>query len=66
MDAKLTEIQFLHDRLDAISEGLKEAIRREVRRLRDQGLPVYVADNGKVVASPPPPTESPSTKPNES
>jgi hypothetical protein len=44
------DTQFLHDRLETIASGLKEAVRREVRRLREQGLPVYVAENGKVVA----------------
>ena len=41
--------KFLRERLLAISEGLKEGIRREVARLRRLGLPIYVADNGKVV-----------------
>ena len=40
---------FLQKRLEAISEGLKEGVRREVRRLRQLGLPIYVARNGKVV-----------------
>lgn len=43
---------FLGQRLEAISEGFKEAIRREVRRLRERGLPVYVAENGTVVELP--------------
>lgn len=42
---------FLGKRLDAICEGLKEAIRREVQRLRRLNLPVYVAGDGKVVSS---------------
>ncbi|MFQ5472786.1 MAG: hypothetical protein ACE5FA_07880 [Dehalococcoidia bacterium] len=41
---------YLEKRLDAICDGLKEGVRREVRRLRRLGLPVYVADNGKVVS----------------
>ena len=52
--------EFLQKRLDMISEGLKEGIRREVQRLREQGLPVYVAHNGKVVRQP---SASPTTKP---
>lgn len=44
--------EFLRSRLETISEGFKEAIRREVRRLRERGLPVYVAKNGTVVALP--------------
>ena len=39
-------------RLDQIEDGLREAIRREVARLRRLGLPVYVADNGRVVERP--------------
>ena len=46
---------FLQRRLLAIGEGLKEGVRREVRRLRELGLPVYVADNGTVIALPPTP-----------
>ena len=43
---------YLQKRLDVICEGLKEAVRREVQRLRDLGLPVFVADNGRVVSRP--------------
>lgn len=45
--------EFLLQRLEQISEGLKEAIRREVRRLRELGLPIYIARDGKVIALPP-------------
>lgn len=45
--------KFLQQRLDAISAGFKKAIRREVQRLRTQGLPVYVAKNGTVILLPP-------------
>ena len=45
---------FLQQRLDTICDGFKKAIRREVRRLHEQGLPVYVAENGKVVIRPAP------------
>lgn len=40
----------LDERLDAICDGLREGIRREVQRLRRLGLPVFVAHNGKVVS----------------
>ncbi len=43
------ERRFLQQRLEAICAGLKEGVRREVRRLRELGLPIYVAENGKVV-----------------
>lgn len=41
--------EFLRRRLDAICEGLKEGVRREVARLRREGLPVYVIEDGNVV-----------------
>jgi chromosome condensin MukBEF MukE localization factor len=40
----------LQRRLDQISDGLKEGVRREVQRLRRLGLPIYVGSNGKVLA----------------
>lgn len=40
---------FLEDRLRAICEGLREGVRREVQRLTELGLPIYVADNGSVI-----------------
>jgi len=43
----------LQRRLDQISEGLIEGVRREVQRLRQLGLPIYVGSNGKVVSMPP-------------
>ncbi|MCP3905995.1 MAG: hypothetical protein GY715_20415 [Planctomycetes bacterium] len=39
-------------RLDEIERGLREGIRREVERRRRLGLPVYVAENGRVVERP--------------
>ncbi len=39
----------LQRRLDQISDGLKEGVRREVQRLRRLGLPIYVGSNGKVI-----------------
>lgn len=41
--------EFLKQRLEAIAEGLKEGIRREIARREKLGLPIYVADNGTVV-----------------
>lgn len=35
--------------LDEICEGFSEAIDREVETLRREGLPIYVAENGRVV-----------------
>lgn len=49
MDHSNVDPGFLQKRLEAISEGLKEGIRREVQRLRELGLPIYVVRNGKVV-----------------
>ena len=43
----------LQRRLDQISEGLKEGVRREVQRLRQLGLPIYVGSNGNVLPAPP-------------
>ena len=49
MNRSQTDTEFLQQRLEAISEGIKEGIRREVARLRKLGLPIYVAENGTVV-----------------
>lgn len=49
MDRSQTDAEFLQQRLVAISQGLKEGIRREVAHLRKLGLPIYVAENGTVV-----------------
>ena len=49
MDVSRVDHDFLEKRLDAICEGLKEGVRREVARLRKLGLPIYVSENGKVV-----------------
>ncbi len=43
------DAEFLKQRLDVITEGLKEGIRREVARLRKLGLPIHVAENGRIV-----------------
>ncbi len=50
MHRKDLDQKFLEERLDAISKGLKEGVRREVERLTKLGLPIFVADNGHVVA----------------
>lgn len=39
----------LDRRFDDICAGPCEAIDREVKQLRHEGLPIYVSDNGKVV-----------------
>ncbi len=48
-DRSDTDRAFLRRRLDAICEGLKEGVRREVARLRREGLPVFVIEDGNVV-----------------
>jgi len=49
MHPKNIDPKFLQERLDAIGEGLKEGIRREVQRLTDPGLPIFVERDGRVV-----------------
>ena len=44
----------LERRLEEIEAGLREGVRREVARLRRLGLPVYVAENGRIVERPEP------------
>ena len=44
----------MQQRLEAIREGLKEGVRREVERLEKLGLPIYVGENGKIVVIEPP------------
>jgi len=51
------------ERRRAVREGFKKAIRREVARLHEQGLPVYVAKNGTVVVAPAPKSSPPPSKP---
>ena len=58
---KTVDPEFLRQRLETIGAGLKEAVRREVARLRARGLPVYVAKNGSVVALPPQASEDSSS-----
>ena len=40
---------FLEQRLDAICDGSRKAIDREVKRRRKAGLPIYVSENGRIV-----------------
>ena len=49
MGSNAPNAEFLKRRLEAIAEGLKEGIRREIARREKLGLPIYVADNGTVV-----------------
>ncbi len=58
MQPDKTEDTLLDKRLDDICEGFTEAIEREVEALQREGLPIYVAENGKVVdLQAPAPTE---------
>ena len=41
--------QFLETRLDTIARCAKEAIRREIELLRKLKLPIYVAEDGRIV-----------------
>lgn len=43
------DTEVLRKRLELIAEALETAVRREVRRLRERGLPVYVARNSGIV-----------------
>ena len=49
MHSENVDRSFLEERLRAIGEGLKEGVRREIMRLTELGLPIYVADNGRVI-----------------
>ncbi len=49
MQPDKTEDALLDKQINDICEGLTQAIDREVERARREGLPVYVAENGKVV-----------------
>ncbi len=41
--------RFLKERVRTIVDGLTEGVRREVQRLREMNLPVYVVRDGRVV-----------------
>lgn len=58
MQPDKTEDALLDKRLDEICEGFTEAIDREVERRRREGLPIYVAVNGKVIDLQTSPTSS--------
>ena len=49
MQRSKAEETALDRQLDEICEGFREAIDREVRTLEREGLPIYVAENGRVV-----------------
>ena len=49
MQPSKTEEQALDKQLDEICDGLREAVDREVETLQREGLPIYVAENGRVV-----------------
>ncbi len=49
MQPSKTEDALLDKQLDDICEGLAKAIDQEVERREREGLPIYVAENGKVV-----------------
>ena len=57
------ESTYLEERRKVVREGFKKAIRREVARLHEQGLPVYVVRNGAVVTVPPPKSSPPTSRP---
>jgi hypothetical protein len=59
---KQSDSDFLEARMDAIARGVKEAIRREVRRLHEQGLPVYIEKDGVIITAPPPASLKPPEK----
>lgn len=50
-EMRLTEADelALDKQLDEICEGFREAIDREVETLRREGLPIYVADDDRIV-----------------
>lgn len=43
------EEALLDQQMDEICEGLIEGINREVERLRREGFPTYVEENGKII-----------------
>lgn len=44
--------EFLKRRVEQMAAGMQEAIRREVRRRRELGLPIHVVKDGRVIALP--------------
>lgn len=49
MQPSSTEEALLDHQMDEICQGLVEAVDREVDTLRREGLPIYVAENGRIV-----------------
>ena len=49
MQPNQEEEQALDKQLDDIREGMREAFQREVETLRREGLPIYVAENGRIL-----------------
>jgi len=49
MQPSSTEEALLDRQMDEICQGLVEAVDREVDTLRREGLPIYVAENGRIV-----------------
>ncbi len=49
MQPSKTEERVLDRQLDEICDGFREAVDREVETLQREGLPIYVADNGRIV-----------------
>ena len=49
MQPSSTEEALLDRQMDEICQGLIEAVDREVESLRREGLPIYVAENGRIV-----------------
>ena len=49
MQPNETEERLLDKQLDEICDGFREAVDREVEALQREGLPIYVAENGRVV-----------------
>ena len=49
MTSREVDPEFLKSYLEKIAAGMTEAIRREVKRLRELGLPIYVDREGEVV-----------------
>jgi len=49
LDTAKIEEAALDKELDEICEGFREGVEREVETLRREGLPIYVAENGRVV-----------------
>ncbi len=49
MQPSNTEEALLDRQMDEICQGLVEAVDREIAALQREGLPIYVAENGRIV-----------------